>query len=126
MRMAARLALAFALASRFPMAGAAATPKPEPDVWTLAARNAAQANVALARCNRLVHAWYRHKGNGNFLLPQNLRSRVWNGHNSAADLWSFFVLTAHLTDPKGLGTLVRHTLRDDILLTTRHGPLTDD
>jgi len=106
--------LAFAIACP---AGAAEAPKAPPGVWTLCARNAEQANLALRNCNRLVHAWYKHKGKGNMLLPQNLRSRQWNGHNSAADLWSFFVLTAHLTDQKVLGTLVRQTLRDDILLT---------
>ena len=74
----------------------------------------------------MVHAWYGHKGKGNMLVPQNLRSRQWNGHNSAADLWSFFVLTAHCTDPDGLGTMVRQTLRDDLLLTTRVGSLTAD
>jgi len=98
----------------------------EPDVWAVCARNADQANEAFTRCNRMVHAWYKHKGTGNMLVPQNLRSRQWNGHNSAADLWSFFVLTAHCTDPDGLGTMVRQTLRDDVALTTRVGWLTDD
>ncbi|MFW6163292.1 MAG: hypothetical protein ACODAJ_11035, partial [Planctomycetota bacterium] len=98
----------------------------EPDVWDLCARNAEQANEALVRCNRLVHAWYEHKGTSNMLVPQNLRSRQWNGHNSAADLWSFFVLTAYLTDQEGLGETVRQTLRDDIALTTRVGWLTAD
>ncbi len=105
---------------------AGAAPQAPPAVWAMCARNAEQANEALTRCNRLVHAWYKHKGRDNFLLPQNLRSRVWNGHNSAADRWSFFVLTAHLTDQKVLGTLVRQTLRDDILLATRVRRLTDD
>ena len=98
----------------------------EPDVWATCARNAEQANEAFTRCNRMVHAWYKHKGTANMLVPQNLRSRQWNGHNAAADLWSFFVLTAHLTDQKVLGAMVRQTLRDDIALTTRVGWLTAD
>jgi hypothetical protein len=62
----------------------------------------------------------------NMLVPQNLRSRQWNGHDSAADLWSFFVLTAHCTDQQDLGSRVHETLRDDLALTTRVEWLTDD
>jgi len=95
-------------------------------VWAIAARHAEQANEAFGRCHRLVRAWYKHKGTNNHLLPQNLRSRIWNAHNSAADLWSFFVLTAYLTDRPALESFVRQTLTDDVRLATRVGWLTDD
>jgi len=104
---------------------AAPTAGAKPDVWATAARNADQANDVFVRCHRLVEAWYRHKGQGSQLLPQNLGSRQWTAENSAADLWSFFVITAHLTDHKALNTFVRQTLIDEIRLTTRLERLPD-
>jgi hypothetical protein len=96
-----------------------------PDVWATAARNADQASEPFQRCHRLMTTWYRHKGAGNHLLPQNLGSRQWTAENSAADLWSFFVITAYLTDQKALDGDIRQTLRDEIRLTTRVGRLPD-
>ncbi len=94
-------------------------------IWQTASRHAERSNEVFVRCHRLMRAWYRHKGHGNHLLPQNLGSRLWTGENSAADLWSFFVLTAYLTDTDALNSYVRQTLIDEIRLTTRVGMLPD-
>jgi hypothetical protein len=95
------------------------------DIWATAERNADTAHEALERCVHLVRAWYEHTGRDNALLPQNLNSRVWTPENSAADLWSFFVLTAHVTGSPEMQALVRRTLRDEIRLTTRLDRLPD-
>ena len=108
----------------------AAASRPAPaattdDLWAAAARNADRAQEVFTRCNRLMYAWYKYKGKDNYLLPQNLKCREWNEHNSGADLWPFFVITAHYTDPPALNTFVRQTLLDEIRLTTRLGRIGD-
>lgn len=100
--------------------------KPSQDVWAKAAKNGDRAHEVFNRCHRLVQAWYRHTGAGNQLLPQNLGSRQWTAQNSAADLWSFFVLTTYLTDEAAFNGQIRQTLRDEIRLTTRLDSLPDD
>lgn len=97
----------------------------EDPAWETAAANGARAAEAMARCRRLLHAWYGHAGTGNALLPRNLRQRVWNTQDAAADNWSFQVITAYLTDPDAYGGMVRQTLRDELRLTTRVGSLGD-
>jgi len=96
------------------------------DPWPIARKRAEQANEAFVRCHRLVYAWYEKKAPGSYLLPQNLKRRLWNGHNAAADLWSFFVISTYLTDEKAHNTFIRQTLRDDIRLASRVGCLPDD
>ncbi len=120
------MALRISLLACLVLVAAAEASDAKPDPWAVAERNAAQANEAFARCRRLMYAWYKHKGVNNHLLPQNLRSRQWTAQNSAADLWSFFVITAYFTDAEALDTFVRETLRDEIRLTTRLGRLPDD
>ena len=95
------------------------------DEWDAALKNAEAAHEALSRCHRLVDAWYQHAGKDNALLPQNLNSRVWTPENSAADLWSFFVLTSHLIGSDESASRIQRTFRDEVRLTTRIGTLPD-
>ncbi|MCG3125485.1 MAG: hypothetical protein CHACPFDD_00308 [Phycisphaerae bacterium] len=95
------------------------------DVWALAAQNARQAAECFSRSRRVMQAWYTRRGSGNALLPQNLNGRIWSPENSAADLWSFFVITSYLLDREAYEGPVRQTLIDEIRLTTRLGRLPD-
>ena len=119
-----RWAIAAAL---FACAAPAAEPTPgAEDLWAAAERNGEQANDALARCHAFVQGWWPHRDEHSNLLPQNLRSRVWTGANSAADLWPFMVLTCYVTDRALLDGRMRDILHDEIRLTTRVGRLPDD
>lgn len=94
-------------------------------VWARAAQNGRQAAECFRRSRRVMQAWYTRSGTGSALLPQNLNGRIWSPENSAADLWSFFVITAFLTDREAYEGPVRQTLIDEIRLTTRLGRLPD-
>jgi dienelactone hydrolase len=94
-------------------------------LWKQAEQNARVAQDAINRSERVVRGWYEQRGTNNYLIPQNLKSRRWTAENSAADLWSFFVQTALVTESAELDDLVRKTLRDEIRLTTRLDRLPD-
>ena len=93
--------------------------------WVEAARNGETANEVFSRCKRMVQAWYRHRGHGNWLIPDNLQTRIWRPENAAADNWSFWVIATYLTDRETFEGPIRKTLEDEIRLTTRLGWLPD-
>lgn len=97
----------------------------EPSVWAEVQRNATAAQEAFIRCHRLMEAWLARRDPVTSLLPQNLNSPVWTPENSAADLWSFLVLTAYFTDRSRFEGLLREILRHEIVFTTRMGRLPD-
>jgi hypothetical protein len=98
---------------------------PESGPWQEAQANAVQANDAFARCHKFVEGWLQHRDPKSGLFPQNLKSPLWTAHNSAADLWSFMVLTAYYTDPGWFDGLMRDVLHAEIRLTTRVRRLPD-
>ena len=98
----------------------------ESAVWTQAEQNAERAHEAFSRCHRMVHAWYKHRGKNNWLIPDNLGTRIWRPENAAADNWSFWVISSYLTDREMFNTSIAQTLKDEIRLTTRLGWLPDD
>lgn len=93
--------------------------------WSEAEVHGARAREVFTRCNRMVHAWYKHRGKDNWLIPDNLKTRIWRPENAAADNWSFWVLATYLTDREAYEGIIRKTLQDEIRLTTRLGWLPD-
>lgn len=79
-----------------------------------------------ARCLRYVDAWLEHADPATGLIPQNLNSPIWNGHNSAADNYPFMVLTTYLLDKEMFHGRMTEMLETEIRLTSRLGSLPDD
>jgi hypothetical protein len=93
--------------------------------FDLARRHADQANELFARSRRFVEGWLAHRDSVSGLIPQNLKSPQWTPENSAADNYSFMVLTAYFTDEDLLRGPLTDILHQEVRLTTRLGALPD-
>jgi hypothetical protein len=99
---------------------------------TLAARNGRQATRALVDSNRIMHAWLKRTDPVSGLLPHRgdfggrTPDSSWVVANTAADLYPFMVMAARLTEPAVYHGAMLDILRQETLLTTRVGRLSDD
>lgn len=97
-----------------------------------AAANAPQATRALVESRRVMHAWLARRHPTSGLLPhrgvfQGSRpDPSWVVANTAADLYPFMVMAARLTEPATYHGAMLEILRQETLLTTRVGRLSDD
>lgn len=102
------------------------------DAATLAARNGRLATRALVDSNRIMHAWLKRTDAVSGLLPHRgdfggrTPDSSWVVANTAADLYPFMVMAARLTEPAVYHGAMLDILRQETLLTTRVGRLSDD
>ena len=102
------------------------------DVAARAATNARLATRAMVESRRVMHAWLARRDAVSGLLPhrgvfQGSRpDPSWVVANTAADLYPFMVLAARLTEPATYHGAMLDILRQETLLTTRVGRLSDD
>jgi hypothetical protein len=84
------------------------------------AANAKQFERAVAASDRLMQAWLKAADPKTLLLPDRLdgEARVYNPHNSGADLYPYLILTAHLTDPDLVGGRMMEMLRNEVRYTS--------
>ncbi|HOD81260.1 MAG: hypothetical protein BWX88_00365 [Planctomycetes bacterium ADurb.Bin126] len=92
-----------------------------------AERHARSANEQFFRCRRFVDGWLARAGQTG-LIPRNLHNSkdLWNGRDSAADNWSFMVLTCFLTDRAMFEGRMAQMLQTERKLTARVDRLCDD
>lgn len=96
------------------------------DINTRCLRNAAQAQDALIRSNRVLHAYLKRIDPVTGLLPRRGGENTWYVRDSAADLYPFLVLAAYFTD-RGVYEREMHAiLRNEIHYSTRVGSLSDN
>lgn len=105
---------------------AAIRPALSDDLAKIAARNARQASEAFRRSNHVMHAWLDRADSVTGLLPRTGKDPNWVVKDSAADLYPFMVLAAYFTEPSLYHNDMLHILRQEILLSTRLGRLSDD
>ena len=103
----------------------------EPAQPSEAERNARQASEAFYRSRKYIDGWLAHADPKTGLIPRNLKngrknSPYWNGRDSAADNYSFMVLTASMTDRPLLEGRMLDMLRTETKLTCRVDRLPDD
>lgn len=102
----------------------------------IAVRNGRQAGDALVDSNRIMHAWLERRDPVTGLLPTRggeprrgagtaVADPTWTVENSAADLYPFMVIAAHFTEPAVYRGAMLDILRQETLLTTRVGRLSD-
>lgn len=112
--------------------GASGRQAPTDDVETRARRNATQATRALVTSHRVMHGWLARRDAVSGLLPHrgvflgSTPDPSWVVANTAADLYPFMVMAARLTDPAVYHGAMLDILRQETLLTTRVGRLSDD
>jgi hypothetical protein len=90
-----------------------------------AIRNGRQATAAFVDSNRIMHAWLQRRDPVTGLLPTRGNDPAWSVANSAADLYPFMVLAAWFTEPALYHGAMLEILRQETLLTTRVGRLSD-
>ena len=75
---------------------------------------------AVAASQRLMHAWLKAADPRTLLLPDRLdgEARIYNPHNSGADLYPYLILTAQLTDPDLLDGRLMEMLRNEVRYTS--------
>ncbi|AMY08213.1 hypothetical protein LuPra_01406 [Luteitalea pratensis] len=111
---------------------AAGAVAPDDDAAARAARNGRQATRALVTSNRIMHGWLARRDPNSGLLPHRGRFQgsepdpSWVVANTAADLYPFMVMAARLTEPDVYNGAMLDILRQETLLTTRVGRLSDD
>jgi hypothetical protein len=72
----------------------------------------------------VLHAWLKSADPETLLLPDRLEDpkvRVYNPHNSGADLYPYLILTAQLTDPDLYHGRLLEMLRNEVRYTTVKG-----
>jgi hypothetical protein len=81
-----------------------------------------QFEQAVGAAQRVLHAWLAKADSKTLLLPDRLEpagaGRVYRPHNSGADLYSYLILTAHLTDPDLYDGRLLEMLRNEVRFTT--------
>ena len=103
-----------------------------PDVTAAARQNGRLATRALVESQRIMQAWLARRDATTGLLPHRGEfqgSRYdpsWVVANTAADLYPFMVMAARLTEPAAYHGAMLDILRQETLLTTRVGRLSDD
>lgn len=99
---------------------------------TRAAQHGRQATRALVESRRIMHGWLARRDAVTGLLPRmghfngNAPDPNWAVADSAADLYPFMVMAARFTDPGVYHGAMLDILRQEMLLTTRVGRLSDD
>ena len=75
-----------------------------------------------------MKAWLKYADPRTSLLPERLpqlkpedKSRRYTPHNSGADLYTYLILTAHLTDPDLYHGALLEMLRNEVRYTDSHG-----
>lgn len=102
------------------------------DPATQAARNGRMATRALVESQRIMHAWLQGRDAVTGLLPHrghfngSTPDPSWVVANTAADLYPFMVMAARFTEPAVYHGAMLDILRQETLLTTRVGRLSDD
>jgi hypothetical protein len=102
------------------------------DATALAVRNGRLATRALVDSNRIMHAWLGQRDDVTGLLPRrgvftgDRRDPNWVVADSAADLYPFMVMAARFTEPAIYDGPMMDILRQETLLSTRVGRLSDD
>lgn len=97
-----------------------------------AARNGRQATRALVESHRIMQGWLARRDPVTGLLPHRggtgagTRDDAWMVLNTAADLYPFMVMAARFTDAATYHGAMLEILRQETLLTTRVGRLSDD
>ncbi|HLG13420.1 MAG TPA: hypothetical protein VJH03_02700 [Blastocatellia bacterium] len=79
-----------------------------------------------AAMRKVLKAWLAEADRGTFLIPDRLSGgpgwrpgeRIYTPHNSGADLYSYLILTASLTDPAIYNRRMIEMLRNEIRYTT--------
>jgi hypothetical protein len=87
----------------------------------VAQQHGRQFEEAVAASQRVLHAWLKAADPRTLLLPDRLDDpavRIYNPHNSGADLYPYLILTAHLTDPDLYGGRLMEMLRNEVRYTT--------
>lgn len=104
-----------------------AQPKFDNQSIELALTNGQQATEGFERSLRFVKGWLQHTDPVTGLIPTNLdKARdVWEPHNSAADNWSFMVLTTYLLDQDLYRGKMLEMLNTERKLTSRVKSLPD-
>jgi hypothetical protein len=97
------------------------------EAFARAETNAALANEAFVRSDRLMMDWLSLADPATGLLPRNTTSDadIWNAKDCAADLYPFLVLTAWFTRPELYDGLMQEMLMTETALTARLGRLPD-
>ena len=82
--------------------------------------NGKQFERAVAASQRLMHAWLKAADPRTLLLPDRLdgEARIYNPHNSGADLYPYLILTAQLTDPDLVDGRLMEMLRNEVRYTS--------
>ncbi|MBN1443515.1 MAG: hypothetical protein JXA90_12465, partial [Planctomycetes bacterium] len=96
------------------------------DPVAAARRNAEQAREALRRSRRVLDAYVARMDSVTRLLPRSGRSAAWYVADSAADLYPFLAMAAYFTDRSVFEREMHEILRQEILLSTRVGMLSDN
>ncbi|NUM56328.1 MAG: hypothetical protein HUU46_22040 [Candidatus Hydrogenedentes bacterium] len=89
-------------------------------------RNAAQAQGALQRSNRVLHAYLKRIDPVTGLLPRRGGDNTWYVRDSAADLYPFLIMAAYYTDRAAYENEMQAILRNELLHSTRVGRLSDN
>lgn len=92
-----------------------------------ALKNGQQANEGFARSLKFVNGWLQHTDPVSGLIPTNFDKSIdiWEPHNSAADNWSFMVLTCYLLDQDLYNGKMLDMLNTERRLTSRVKSLPD-
>lgn len=112
--------------------GAVLTVAAQDDTATRARANGRQATRALVDSQRVMRAWLARRDATTGLLPHRGTFQgakydpSWVVMNTAADLYPFMVMAARLTEPATYHGAMLEILRQETLLTTRVGRLSDD
>ena len=121
------------LASACLLCGAVLSLAAAPDVPVpTAGENGRMATRALVDSQRIMHAWLARRDATTGLLPHRGEFRgsrydpSWVVANTAADLYPFMVMAARFTEPAAYHGAMLDILRQETLLTTRVGRLSDD
>ena len=114
------------------LVGAIGLEAADDDAAARAARHGRQATRALVVSNRIMHGWLARRDATTGLLPHRGTFKgsqpdpSWVVANTAADLYPFMVMAARLTEPAVYHGAMLDILRQETLLTTRVGRLSDD
>lgn len=97
------------------------------DVFTVAEENGSLANESYVRSLNFVKAWMLQRDSISGLIPANLTGKkdLWEPFNSAADNYSFMVLTSFLLDQDLYNGPMLDILRSEQKLTSRIKSLPD-
>ena len=95
--------------------------------FKLATENGKLANEGFARCLNFVNGWLQHADPETGLIPRNLNKSkdIWNAQDSAADNYSFMVLTTAIVDKTLYNGKILDMLNMETKLTSRIGNLPD-